>query len=229
MKITNNIEMLEVNSNGNKVNLILAWDKNSLVLVDAGYPGQTDAIVQAITSTDFSAEKITHIILTHQDFDHVGCLRDLIKLCPKAQIIAHAEEAPYIRGEKALYKVMTALEKYDTLSEERKIWCEDRLRMYRGLTAPVSNTVNDSDVLPLCGGIEIIHTPGHTIGHICLLFKDGGILVSGDALGIKEGNITGPSPQATADMETALLSVEKVKKYPFNAVVAYHGGYLKIK
>ena len=228
MKITTNIEMLEVNSMGNKVNIPLAWDKNNLVLMDTGFPGQTEAIVQAITNTGHSAENITHIILTHQDFDHIGCVRDLLKLCPKAQVMAHSEEAPYISGKKAYYKVMVALGQYESLTEEKKVWCGERLQSYPSLTIPVTHKLKEGDVLPICGGIEVIHTPGHTSGHICLFFKESRILVSGDALSFKDGQIAGPSPQNTADVELSLRSLEKIKKIPFNTILSFHGGYLKV-
>ena len=76
--------MLEIDGMG-RVYLTLSRDDDSLVLVDAGFPGQTDAIVSVIKSAGSSAEKITHIILTHQDMDHIGCVRDLLKFSPNAR------------------------------------------------------------------------------------------------------------------------------------------------
>ena len=42
--------------------------------------------------------------------------------------------------------------------------------------------LNDGDVLDFAGGLEVIHTPGHTAGHVSLLWKrDRGLLITGDA------------------------------------------------
>ena len=229
MRIADNVEMLEIESMGSKVNLTLTWDKNSLVLIDTGFPGQTEMIVKAIGSAGFQAKNITHIILTHQDIDHIGCLKELLKLAPKARVMAHKDEAPYINGQKTPIKLEAMLKQYDSLPADRKAWCDNLKQKFPGLTVPVTHTLSDGEVLPLCGGIEVIHTPGHTPGHICLFLRKSKILVTGDALNVADGKLTGPNPQHTYDMELGLRSVEKTKKSPFTAVVSHHGGYLKLK
>jgi len=228
MKIANKVEMLEISGAAGMVNLTLAWDDDSLVLMDTGFPGQTNDIVRAINAAGLSAEKITHIILTHQDIDHVGCAKELLKLSPGAQIMAHAEEVPYINGEKTPIKFAAMFEHYDSLTADQKNWCEQLKQTFPRLAISVSRTLSDGEVLSVCGGIEVIHTPGHTPGHICLFLRGSRILVTGDALNVLDGKLMGPNPQYTFDMELGLCSVEKAKKFPFNAVVSYHGGYLEI-
>ena len=228
MKIADNVEMLEIGNTGPRVFLTLTWDKDSLVLFDTGFPGQTDLIVQAISAAGFSAKNISHIILTHQDFDHIGCVKELLKLSPNAQVMAHHEEAPYINGQKTPVKVAAMLENYDNLPPDRKDWCDKIKKEYPGLIIPINRTLSDAEVLPICGGIEIIHTPGHTPGHISPFLRESAILVTGDALNITDGKLSGPNPQHTFDMELALRSVEKAKKFPLRALVAYHGGFLKV-
>ena len=228
MKIADNVEMLEISGTLGTVYLTLTWDSGSLVLVDTGFPGQTDAIVQAIGSAGFSAKNITHIILTHQDMDHVGCAKDLLKLSPNAQVMAHAEEAPYINGQKVPIKLAFMLERYDKLPVDQKAWCDKIKKEYPNFTIQVSHTLSDAEVLPVCGGIEVIHTPGHTPGHISLFLRESSILVTGDALNVTDGTLTGPNPQHTLDMELGLRSMEKAKKFPIKAVVSHHGGYLKV-
>jgi len=39
---------------------------------------------------------------------------------------------------------------------------------YLEFTVNVDKTLEDGEELPFCGGITVIHTPGHTPGHICL-------------------------------------------------------------
>ncbi|MCL2318569.1 MAG: MBL fold metallo-hydrolase, partial [Treponema sp.] len=187
------------------------------------------AIAGAISAAGCSAKNITHIILTHQDVDHIGCLKELLKLAPKARVMAHKDEAPYINGQKTPIKLEAMLKQYDSLPADRKAWCDNLKQKFPGLTVPVTHTLSDGEVLPLCGGIEVIHTPGHTPGHICLFLRKSKILVTGDALNVADGKLTGPNPQHTYDMELGLRSVEKTKKSPFTAVVSHHGGDLKLK
>ncbi|MCL1874470.1 MAG: MBL fold metallo-hydrolase [Clostridiales bacterium] len=229
MRIAYNAEMLEINGIEGAIYPVLTWDDEHLVLIDSGFPGQTDTIVRAISAVGFSPERITHIIITHQDMDHIGCVLDFLKLSPAALVLAHQDEAPYLAGDKTPIKLAAMLEQYDTLSDEVKDWCDNFKEGYATRKITVSQALLDKDVLPICGGIEVIHTPGHTPGHICLFLQESGIWVAGDALNIKDGELTGPDPQHTYDLGSALRSAEKVRAYPINAVIAYHSGYLEMK
>ena len=227
MRIAQNVEMLEIDGMGGAVYPTLAWDDKHLVLADAGFPGQADAIVQSITEAGFQAERLTHIIITHQDLDHIGCVLDMLKLSPSALVMAHEEEVPYLDGRKTPIKLAAMLERYDSLPDDRKAWCDNFKQGYASRKIPVSQTLSDGDILPICGGIEVIHTPGHTPGHICLFLRESGILVCGDALNIGDGKLVGPNPQHTYDMKLGKKSAEILKQYLFNAAVAYHGGYYR--
>lgn len=59
-------------------------------------------------------------------------------------------------------------------------------------------------------GLEVIATPGHTPGHICVFDPDSGLLVAGDAINTRSGSITGPNPDFTPDMSAAEASVAKI-------------------
>jgi glyoxylase-like metal-dependent hydrolase (beta-lactamase superfamily II) len=229
MRIANNVEMLEIAAMGNVIYPTLTWDDDHLVLIDAGYPGQKGAIAQALAVAGFSASGITHIIITHQDMDHIGCVPDLLRLAPAALTLIHEEEAPYLDGRKTPLKLAALLSQYDSLPAERQAWCDSIKEGYANRIITAGQPLCDGDLLPLCGGIEVIHTPGHTPGHICLYLRQSCILVSGDALNIQDGELCGPNPQYTYEMERGMRSVEKALTRPLNGVVAYHGGYLEIK
>ena len=226
MKLSSNVELLDTGRGG--VNLVLTWDENNLVLIDTGFPGQTGAIVKAVADAGFKAESLTHIIITHQDWDHIGCLMDLQKLVPGVKTIAHEEEAPYIDGRKTPIKLAARLAEYDSLPKEMQERCDSQKEFYAAQSISVTETVSDGEALPICGGIEIVHTPGHTPGHIMLYLKESRIMVTGDGANIADGKIAGPNPVHTYDMPIALVSLEKMKSYDMSGIVAYHGGYLAI-
>ncbi|MCL2496077.1 MAG: MBL fold metallo-hydrolase [Clostridiales bacterium] len=228
MRIAENVEMLEVPGRESGIYPTLTWDKERLVLMDTGYPGQAELIARAIVAAGFSAERLTHIIITHQDIDHIGCALDLLKLAPLARVMAHQEEAPYIDGRRTPIKLATLLENYANLSADDKAWCDRMKEGFANRKVAIEQNLTDGEILPICGGIEVIHTPGHTPGHICLLLQESGIMVCGDAINIKDGEVAGPNPRYTFDMELGLQSMEKALKYPIKALVAYHGGYLRI-
>jgi len=225
MRIADHAAMLELARPNGAIYPTLTWDNNSLVLIDAGFPGQAEALISAIAAEDFRAEDITHIILTHQDIDHVGCLPDLLRLAPCARVIAHTEEALYIDGRKTPIKLAMLLETCDRLPDQMKQFCDQLQEGFANRRATISQTVEDGEVLPMAGGIEVVHTPGHTPGHIALFLQQGNIMIAGDAANLADGQLTGPNPQHTYDMAQGMQSFEKLKVYDSQGVVAYHGGF----
>ncbi len=72
-------------------------------------------------------------------------------------------------------------------------------------------------------GLQIIATPGHTQGHICVYDPVGSLVVLGDAMVNLGDNLSGPSPQYTADMNQANQSVKKLAALTFDKAFFGHG------
>jgi len=226
LRIAENVAVLKINGGQSDVHLVLTWDDNFLVLMDTGFPGQKNAIIKAIASERFCASKLTHIIITHQDIDHIGCVLDLKKHSSDLCILAHRNEAPYIDGRKVPIKIESKFPEITTLSREKKMRYERQKEYYDSKRIEITETVSDGDILPLCGGIEIVHTPGHTPGHIVLYLHKSKIMVCGDAVGVVEGKLTAPNPMHTYDMPKAISSLRKIKKFDICGVVLCHYGYI---
>jgi glyoxylase-like metal-dependent hydrolase (beta-lactamase superfamily II) len=224
MKIANDVEVLELTMNLGQPSMIhptLVWDENEVVLVDTGIPGQLKEIQEAMVQAGVAFERLSKVILTHQDFDHIGSLNAILKVTDYSiEVLAHKEDQPYIQGEKPFLKmsperIKTLLE---TLPKERAKYFLDPI------TAKVDRTLNDGEVLPYCGGITVIFTPGHTPGHMSLYLKESKVLIAGDAMVADGGKLLGPREQVTPDMETARKSLEKLTHYDIETVICYHGG-----
>ena len=71
--------------------------------------------------------------------------------------------------------------------------------------------------------LEIIATPGHTPGHVCVLDSTVGLLVAGDALSVQEGVVAGPNPSFTEDLDQAHESVRKLAGFQFGVLLVGHG------
>ena len=229
MKIAAGVEALEltVNLRGRQSTIYptVFWDEESVILVDAGYPGLAEQLGEAIEKAGVPLEKLNKVILTHQDIDHIGSLPGILgNSQQKIEVLAHEAEKPYIQGDKPLIKAEAAknLKLSETLSEEQR-------RQLQGIfsnppKAPVDKTIADGEELPYCGGIIVIYTPGHTPGHICLYHKPSKTLVTGDALTANDGVLSGPNPSATHDMQEADKSVKKLAQYEIETIICYHGG-----
>ena len=219
---------MEVMGNRSQIHPTLVRDGDSLVLIDAGVPGQLAEIEKAAEEAGGSIEDIKKVILTHQDIDHIGSMPALIqRLGGNVEVYAHELDKPYIEGDKPMIKMNPERMKnmLSSMPEETRKQMEQL--MANPPKAKVDHTVSDGEVLPFAGGLTVIFTPGHTPGHISLYHDDSKTLITGDAIVAKDGKIVGLNEQATPDMETALKSLERFDNYDIDQAICYHGGLCK--
>ncbi|MGQ9680393.1 MAG: MBL fold metallo-hydrolase [Candidatus Bathyarchaeia archaeon] len=82
-------------------------------------------------------------------------------------------------------------------------------------------TLEDGNVLPLCGGLRIIHMPGHTKGNISILA--GKRLISGDSIRGNRGTLKPPSRGFSEDYNQAIQNITRLAELDFDAVYVSHG------
>jgi glyoxylase-like metal-dependent hydrolase (beta-lactamase superfamily II) len=197
------------------LNLTLVLDEdNGNTLVDAGLPGQAEAIDAALAEAGIGVTDLRRIIFTHQDLDHIGSGAALVRQSG-ARVIAHPADAPYIDG--SLRPLKVTPEMLERRPQMREVL--DRLEPVR-----VDEHLDDGERLDLAGGIRVIFTPGHTPGHLSLYLERPKVLVAGDALTAEEGRLNGPNPPLTLDAGEAARSVRRLAELDVETIVCYHGG-----
>lgn len=224
MRISKNVEILELKVQGLTIYPVLLWDDKDVVLVDSGYPGTFEPIKAEITRCGFEPEQITKLILTHQDIDHTGCARMFKDL--GAEVMAFEQEVPYIQGDKPLTKITDMEARLDFLAPAQKGFYQFLKDTAPQLCVRVDVGLHDGETLPICGGIQVIHTPGHTPGHIALRLCKSGIVICGDAANIKDGVLVGAVPAQAHDLAAAEESFRKITSLNAVGYVCYHSGYL---
>lgn len=203
---------------------VILKNYKEMVLVDCGVPGFLPKIRESAMAQNVNLDELTKVIITHQDIDHVGSLKELKRAYPDIKILADVKEIPYINGEKEPIKVKKLREMYDSLPESQKEMINAMRRLLDTYEpVDVDGTLHDHDIFPWCGNVEIISTPGHTPGHISLYLHEFKTLIAGDALFLQNGELF-ISPQATYDMEQARQSVKKLLDYDIEKIICYHGG-----
>jgi glyoxylase-like metal-dependent hydrolase (beta-lactamase superfamily II) len=205
----------------------LLHDDTNALLIDTGLPGLAGEIAAAMEALGVPLARLTHIVLTHADMDHVGSLSQLLALCPQGvQVLCHEREKPYVQCDVPplrLAQLEASLDKLTGAMKEQMTALAQNLRAnYKNLRAEVTKTVEDCEMLP-CGA-QVVETPGHTPGHICLYLKESKTLIAGDALNV-EGWALLPAPDRLAyDLSFQKASLKKLAGLDIEKVVCFHGG-----
>ena len=133
------------------------------IMIDAGY--NYERLKEKMSWLDIDPSSIHHILITHQDTDHVGALEtDSDQLFKDATVYLSEIENRYITGEKCR-KVIHGLYKLPMvkMNNERRL-------------------LQDHQVLDIEGiRVECILVPGHTWGHMVYLIDDR-YLFTGDTI-----------------------------------------------
>ncbi len=228
MQIAENIDMLEIRVNmmgrPSEIYPVLVRDKDSTVLIDTGFPG-TLPLLRCETERIAEFQRINTIILTHQDIDHIGNLSAIIKEAPgKVQVLCHEVEKPYIQGDKEPHKLGIFKTRMETMPPEQKEIYGKMIAAFKTSVAKVDRTLTDGETLPFCGGMKVIYTPGHTIGHICLYFLQSRVLIAGDALHADNGRLVKPPSSSQYDQCLFEKSIGKLAELDIGKIVCFHGG-----
>lgn len=140
---------------------------DQICLVDSGVAGSEAMIFDYVTKTGRDPREISRLVFTHSHPDHIGGSL-AIKKQTACQTAAHPDACPWI-------------EDVDRQYSERPI-----ANFHELVAGPVKIDIGlkDGDRLDLGDGtvLEVTHTPGHSKGSICLLFKEDGALITGDAV-----------------------------------------------
>ncbi|WP_379153941.1 MBL fold metallo-hydrolase [Paenibacillus sp. sgz5001063] len=193
------------------LNSTVVWDEHMAILIDAGFCGHGPQILEGMRRAGVPAERLSAVILTHQDIDHIGGVQELMELVGRPlTVYAHALDQPHIEGAVPLLK--------------RELPPQLQHMFDLPYQVKVNHTLMDGDVLDCCGGVEVIYTPGHTPGHISLYVQSSRILIAGDALPSADGELQPPTNQTTPDLPAAFNSLRRFLDYDIGQIVCYHGG-----
>jgi glyoxylase-like metal-dependent hydrolase (beta-lactamase superfamily II) len=148
-----------------------ADDDGSVTLVDCGLKRAPARIVRGLAAIGKAPADVTRIVLTHAHADHAGGAAELARRTG-APVAVHHADVPYAEsgrvppqgGGNSAGRFLT------------------RLAGGRFPPVAVARPLADGDMLPVGGGLRVVHTPGHSPGHVSLLHEPTRVLITGDAL-----------------------------------------------
>lgn len=204
----------EIDEIGDAVHCYLWQWQQGLTLIDTGMPADAPKILAAITQQGHALHNVRRIIITHADIDHTGGLAAL-KKATGARIACHTVEKVLLEQPWRRQPVWFLRPLY---------WLATLSPRLRIPPASPDELLVDGQELP--EGFTVVHTPGHTPGHISLLHKEKRFLIIGDALANRKDQLQVPPFFFTPDTKNAQRSVWKIaKKYgdDFETIVFGHG------
>jgi glyoxylase-like metal-dependent hydrolase (beta-lactamase superfamily II) len=200
-----------------------------LTVVDAGVRSSWRSLHEALARLGRRATDIEAVVLTHAHFDHVG-FAERARRELGIPVHVHEDDVPLCRHPLRY-------------SHERpRSWYF--LTQWRALPVVVAMTVNgawfadgvrsvvrfgdDAGTLPVPGGLRVIHTPGHTIGHCSLVLEGRDAVITGDAIVTLDPytGMRGPrlvARAATADSQRNMRVLDAIAQTGARTLLVGHG------
>ena len=189
-------------------NVYLLVDED-LTLIDAGYPGNGHIVAKYIEGLGRRVDELKRILITHSHPDHTGSVSEIQELT-HAQVLVHSADTS-LDGEG-----------HHTVSY---------LNVFGAVPLPIpflrkivaDGFLEDEQVLPILGGLKVIHTPGHTPGSVCFYLDSRKTIFLGDNV-VNIGEYVGASvPFPKTDMKLYEKSLRKIAALDFDVACLAHG------
>jgi glyoxylase-like metal-dependent hydrolase (beta-lactamase superfamily II) len=192
-----------------------------VTIVDTGIPKRAPRMLAALTALGRRPTDVRQIVLTHHHVDHTGSVRALAA-ATGAPVFAHPADSAVVLGTAPPPRANRAAASGRLLGP-----ILDRVPI-RYEPPPSVCELADGDVLPVGGGALVVHTPGHTPGHVSLLLASKRLLIAGDAAACLRRGKPGPAIGTfTEDPAAMRASIAKLAGLEFDTACFGHGSVLR--
>ncbi|MBN0043834.1 MBL fold metallo-hydrolase [Streptomyces actuosus] len=213
---------------GSNTNWVILTEGDAATLVDTGYPGDRQLVLDSLTQVGSSPEAVTAVLITHAHNDHLGSAEHLRSVYG-TPVRLHEAEVPHARRE-FLHQVSVGTVLANSWRPGVLPWAVHAIRSGGTTRVPVASPEAFEPSVPLDvpGRPVPVHTPGHTLGHCVFHLPQSGVLISGDALASGHPTARGAGPQLLPDMfhherERALASLDVIETLDADVMLPGHG------
>jgi len=195
---------------------LISGEKNALV--DTGPSAAIPSLLYALKKIDMNPQDIAYIVFTHIHIDHAGSAGDVARELPNARIVAHSRAHEHLINPITLWQAsLKVLGDYAIKSGPIEPVHEDRI-------------IDATDNMKLDMGngliLEIYLTPGHSVHHLSLFDRAGGMLLAGEAAGVCINGAMRLATPPPFKLDVTLPSIDKlIELNPVKLCYSHFGCY----
>jgi glyoxylase-like metal-dependent hydrolase (beta-lactamase superfamily II) len=156
---------------------------------------------------------VARVLITHAHADHVGGLSRL-RGRTGAPVAVHERDAAYVR------------EGRGPVLDRSTLGGRLIRRNVGASPVEVDEELHDGQVLDVAGGLRVLHTPGHTPGHVSLLHEPSGVLVTGDSIWNMRGRMTWPIAALCTDATLSHQTAHVLGDLDYGIAAFTHGPHI---
>jgi len=155
------------------------------------------------------------LVLSHAHYDHIGAAHEF------DERLIHAAEADILAAptrENTYADILLAGEDFS-----RRPWNRFSARHWEPTPAPATGLLAEGDIIDLGNrGFEVLHTPGHSWGSICLWDQRNRLMICADT--VYSGEIF--DQLSCSDIPTYVKTMDRLRLLPVDLALPGHGQIL---
>ena len=183
-KLFDGVHTIEGEIGGRLLRLTVLIGEDGSVLLDTGCAADVEGLIlPALSELGLAAADLTWIVTSHCDLDHVGGNHGMKAAAPQAMLGCGHADLDQVESPSALLSL-----RYDAYRQRHGVFYDEAVTQWMadaaGQPQPLNVTFRGGERLRLSADwhVELIHTPGHSRGHLAILDPKNRALYGADAI-----------------------------------------------
>jgi len=235
MQVLNGVHQIKIPAPGNAswtINAYVIEGSNGHILVDSGWDSQESlwALQEGIRAANLKLRDIKKVVITHIHPDHYGLSSKIKQICG-AQLAIHKIDAdivfPRYKDFNELVKKVTVLLQQNGVPDDELPQLKEASLWMNKYVTPTTPDVKLEDGDTISNDsfeFEVLWTPGHSPGHVCLYEQDRKFILTGDHVLYDTTPHVGFNPQSGDNpLYDYIASLEKLERLKVHFILPGHG------
>jgi len=222
-KLDNHVSVIDTYALG-RPNVVAAYlvTGKEKALIDMGYQSSAALVIRDVEKSGSAVDGLDYLLPTHVHLDHSGSCGTLAESFVGASIRVHPKGEPHLVDPTKLWKGATEL-------------FGDELMQRFGMPQPIEKSrlrvIADDAEIVLGSGLTLrsLWTPGHASHHLSYELEGTGIVLTGDAVGIRypEFPVLIPTtPPTSFNFKLTVESLERIRRIKPTKLLTPHFGLM---